>query len=55
MNAFCLADKNHVMLETSYGKFDTLMNYKKTKKVICQMLVASMSLYLNSIQNLSLI
>ena len=43
MNAFCLADKNHVMLETSYGKFDTLMNYKKTKKVICQMLVASNS------------
>ena len=36
MNAFCLADKNHVMLETSYGKFDTLMNCTKTKKVIQQ-------------------
>ena len=42
MNAFCLADKNHVMLETSYGKFDTLtkhityINSTKTKKVIRQ-------------------
>jgi len=36
MNAFCLADKNHVMLETSYGKFDTLMNYTKSIKNVWQ-------------------
>ena len=36
MNVFCLGDKNHVMLETSYGKFDTLMLFLKNMKVIHQ-------------------